>query len=246
MTNFKLGKINAGLAVAALSIAAVSTAWAQGPDGPGGMGPHRPPMERAMGPGGPGGPGGPKGEMGPMARWWNSPHAIEKFKLTETQRKTMDDIYQQHRLTLVDLHATLEKAELQMEPLIRADSPDENKILSQIDRVAQARAELEKANARMLLGLRKQLTPEQWKQFEAERAARHDGRGDGRGEGRGPGREGLRQHRDWHGPADSGGPGLKNQTPPPPPAPNGQGAAGPGPMGPDGPDTQAGDVNEQE
>ena len=246
-TKFKFGKISAGLAVAALSIAATTTAWAQGPDAPG-MGPHRPPMERAMGPGGPGGPRGGPGEMGQMARWWNSPHAIEKFKLTETQRKAMDDIYQQHRLTLVDLHATLEKAELSMEPLIRADSPDENKILSQIDRVAQARAELEKANARMLLGLRKQLTPEQWKQFEAERAARRDGHGEGRGDG--PGRDGIRLRREWHGPAGSGGPGMKGpdgQTPTPPPAaPNGQGAAGPGPMGPDGPDAQAGDANEQE
>ena len=237
MRNFNLGRISTGLAVAALGIAAISTGWAQGPDGPPGMGPHRPPMERAMGPGGPGGPHGGPGEMGQMARWWNSPHAIEKFKLSETQRKAMDDIYQQHRLTLVDLHATLEKAELQMEPLIRADSPDENKILSQIDRVAQARAELEKANARMLLGLRKQLTPEQWKQFEGERADRREGRG----EGHGPIRDKLRQHRDWHGPAGSGGPGMKapgGQTPPPP---GGQGAVGSAPMGPDAPDEEPAD-----
>jgi len=179
-------------------------------------------MERAMGPGG---PGGPRGDMG---RWWNSPKAIEKLKLTDAQRKSMDDIYQQHRLTLVDLHATLEKAELAMEPLIRADSPDENKILSQIDRVAQARAELEKANARMLLGIRKQLTPEQWKQLEAERAAHRDGRG----EDRGPGRP-MREHRDWHGPAGSDGPGMKAPTKSPdasgpgnpPPPPGGEGDA---------------------
>jgi len=37
-----------------------------------------------------------------------------------------------------------------MEPLVSADPPDENKLLAPIDRVAQARAELEKANARML------------------------------------------------------------------------------------------------
>jgi Spy/CpxP family protein refolding chaperone len=110
---------------------------------------------------------------GDHGRWWNDAKAIDKYKLSETQRKSMDDIYQQHRLTLVDLHATLEKQELAMEPLMRADQPDEGKILSQIDRVAQARAELEKANARMLLGIRKELTPEQWKQLQADRATRH-------------------------------------------------------------------------
>ena len=50
-----------------------------------------------------------------------------------------------------------------MEPLVRADQPNEAKILAQIDKVAQARAELEKANARYLLALRSKLTPDQWK-----------------------------------------------------------------------------------
>jgi hypothetical protein len=55
-----------------------------------------------------------------------------------------------------------------MEPLLAADQPDEGKILAQIDRVAQARAELEKANARMLLGLRRVLTSDQWKTLQAD------------------------------------------------------------------------------
>src|ERR1700722_7417471 len=156
-----MSRLGMKMAAALLGVAGVASVWAQGPGagGPGSgmdMGPHRPPMEREM---------GPRGEMG---RWWNNPKAIEKFKLTDTQRKAMDDIYQQHRLTLVDLHATLEKSELTLEPLIGADQPDEAKILAQIDKVAQARAELEKANARMLLGLRRVLTPDQWKTLRAE------------------------------------------------------------------------------
>ena len=103
----QIGKIGTGVAAAVLAIMSSGGAWAQGPGGGLGMGPHQPPMEREM---------GPRGEH---ARWWNEPHAIEKLKLTDTQRKAMDDIYQQHRLTLVDLHASLEKAELAMEPLDR-------------------------------------------------------------------------------------------------------------------------------
>ena len=159
------------------------------------------------------GPGGDHGQ------WWNNPKAIDKFKLTDVQRKAMDDIYQQHRLTIVDLHATLEKAEIAMEPMVRADQPDETKILAQIDRVAQARAELEKANARMLLGIRKQLTPDQWKQLEAARATRRDG--DGRGHWGGQGQGGP-DHQ-WHKP---GGPG---QAPPPPAGPGGSGPSAEGP-----------------
>ncbi len=154
-----------GLAVVAFAAVALHAQGAEGQEAGPGMGPHRPPMERAM---------GPHGDHG---RWWNEPHAIERLKLTDTQRKAMDDTYQQHLLTLVDLHATQEKAELEMEPLMQNDGPDEGRILAQIDRIAQARAELEKANARMLLGIRKQLTPEQWKLIQSERSERRSGMG---------------------------------------------------------------------
>ena len=80
--------------------------WAQAPGGDEGMGPHRPPMERAMGPHGM-----------DRGRWWDDARLIEKYKLTDSQRKSMDDVYQQHRVALVDLHGTLEKAELAMVPL---------------------------------------------------------------------------------------------------------------------------------
>jgi periplasmic protein CpxP/Spy len=144
-------------------LAMVVAAGAQGPPpsagdfGQGGFGEHRPPMERALGPGG---------------RFWNNPAVIEKLQLSDDQRKAMDSIFLQHRETLVDLRATLEKAELALEPLVKADQPDEGKITAQIDQVAQARAELEKANARFLLAIRAKLTPEQWKQVQEFRAER--------------------------------------------------------------------------
>jgi hypothetical protein len=78
--------------------------------------------------------------------------------------------------------------------LLEAANPDDAKVLPQIDRVAEARAELEKANARMLLGLRHVLTPEQWKALESEE--------------HGP-----------HGPEGHGGPGGQHMMPPPPPHP---------------------------
>jgi periplasmic protein CpxP/Spy len=80
----------------------------------------------------------------------------------------MDENFDQNRIKLIDLSAALQKEGAILEPLLAADHPDEAKILAQIDRVAQARAELEKANARMLLGIRKILTAEQWRQLRAD------------------------------------------------------------------------------
>ena len=48
---------------------------------------------------------------------------IEQLKLTDDQRKAMDQILHDHRAKLIDLRANLEKAELAMQPLMSADQP---------------------------------------------------------------------------------------------------------------------------
>jgi Spy/CpxP family protein refolding chaperone len=99
--------------------------------------------------------------------WWNNADTVTRLNLTKDQQKKMDDIFQQFRLTLIDLNASLSKEELIMDPLIAAERLDEAKILTQIDRIAQARAELEKANSRMLLAIRQSLTMEQWTKIQS-------------------------------------------------------------------------------
>jgi Spy/CpxP family protein refolding chaperone len=210
--------VRTGLAIGALLM--TGAAVAQGPGqmggGPGqgmGMG-HRPPIERAF------------GGHGIEGRWWNNPKIIERLKLTDDQRKAFDQILLDHREKLIDLHANVEKAELAMEPLVSSEQPNETAILSQIDKVAAARAELEKAHARYLLALRSKLTPEQWKQLQEFRrnggregwgrdGRRPDEMGPGRrGPGAGgpegappaPGPQGM---LDDDGPAESGAPGAQ-------------------------------------
>lgn len=103
-----------------------------------------------------------------MGRWWSDPALAQKLGLTEDQQKKLGDLFQQNRLRLIDLMANLQKQEAMLEPLLSADRPDETKILAQIDGIAQARAELEKSNARMLLAMRGVLTQDQWKRLQAE------------------------------------------------------------------------------
>ncbi len=141
-------------------------------NGPG-FGKHRPPMESILGP------------RGAEGRWWNNPTVADRLKLSDDQRKNMDQILLDHRKDLVDKRAAVEKAELDLEPLVSADQPNESQILSQIDEVAQARAELEKANARFLLAIRSKLSADQWKALKAWRAERAQQRS--RGWGSGPG-----------------------------------------------------------
>jgi len=205
---FRLGRL--GAAIACVTVAGLAVAQepaAVGGSRPG-FGDHRPPFERAL------------GATGDHPHWWDNQKMIEKLKLTDEQRKAMDATLLQHRETLIDLRAGLEKAELNLEPLMSQEQPNESQILAQIDTVAQARAELEKANARFLLAIRSKLTPDQWKQLQADRASHTmEHRDWARGQGRGPGPGGQFQRR----------------MPPPPPgagAPEGpQNLVGDGPGG---------------
>jgi Spy/CpxP family protein refolding chaperone len=144
--------------------------------------------------------------------WWKNPDIVQKLTLTSDQQKRMDDIFQQSRLQLIDLKANVEKQEVMLEPMLSANPPDTNKVLAQIDRVAGARAELEKANARMLLGIRGVLSADQWTKLQAaqrdnQRFMFHfKGGPDGPGFGPGPrGTEGFRTH--------PGGPGTIKVNP---------------------------------
>jgi protein CpxP len=156
-----------------------------------GFGPHQPPMERAF------------GLAGHHGRWWNNPNIISQLKLTDDQRKAMDSIFLAHREKLIDLRGNLEKAELELQPLMSQDQPNDSAILSQVDKVAAARTELERANARFLLDIRAKLTPDQWKTV----------------------RDNWQQHRGWGGPGQGMGRGMGFRggagpdMPPPPAAP---------------------------
>ena len=131
--------------------------------------------------------------IAPPGMWWKSPTIVQKLALTPDQTKKMDDIFQAARIQLIDLKANVEKQNVLLEPMLSANPPDTVKTLAQIDKIAQARADLEKADAKMLLGIRGVLTPDQWTKLRssgsgADRAA--------------PGQPGGRDR----GPRGSGGP----------------------------------------
>lgn len=144
--------------LALLLSASAFMAMGQGPGPGGGPGP-------GPGPAGPPPRGGPRG---PGGRWWTDPALVARLGLTADQQKRIDTLFQQERLKLIDLTAAVEKEEATLEPLLEVDQPDEKNVLAQIDRIAQARAELEKANARMLLGFRSVLSADQWRRLQAE------------------------------------------------------------------------------
>ena len=97
--------------------------------------------------------------------FWRDAEMAKMLDLSSAQQAKMDEVFQQYRLKLIDQKSALEKEEVILEPLFGASRPlheNESKILTQIDRIANARAELEKTNSKMLIGILQVLTPDQW------------------------------------------------------------------------------------
>ena len=111
---------------------------------------------------------GPPGPPHPpdLGKWWKNSEIVRELQLNEAQANQIEQTFLEQRLKLIDLRAELEKQEARLQPLIEADQPDEAKVSAQIDQVLAARGRLEKANALMMLSIRRVLTVEQWKKLQ--------------------------------------------------------------------------------
>lgn len=156
-----------------------------GMGGPGGGGMGGPPQYPNGGPGsmGPGSMGnvpqtGQRGradeppprpglQLGPPdQRWWDDKAYVKSLKLRPDQQARMDAIFEQNRAALVSHIEGVQQAEAQMQQLSNSPAPDEAALFAQIDRVAQARADLDKATTHMLLQIRKEMDADQIKRLE--------------------------------------------------------------------------------
>lgn len=107
-----------------------------------------------------------------LGKWWKNSEIARDLQLSESQISQIEQTFYEHWLKLIDLRAELEKQEARLQPLVEASQPDEAKVGGQIDLVTAARGKLEKANALMMLAIRRVLSVEQWKKLEELRQKR--------------------------------------------------------------------------
>jgi Spy/CpxP family protein refolding chaperone len=108
-------------------------------------------------------------QLGPPGRWWDDKHFAKTLHLRPEQKKRMDDLFDENRATLVSRYQALQQEESKMDALSHAQTLEESALFAQIDRVAQARAELEKANTHLLLQVRKEMDSDQITHLDASR-----------------------------------------------------------------------------
>jgi len=118
--------------------------------------------------------------------WWDSPVA-QNLHLTDAQTKQIRATVKEYRDRIVDLRATVEKAEGDLDDVFNENPVDQRKANDAIDRLATARGELTKNLSQMSLKLRSVLTTEQWQELQRRQPGRSGPNGRRRVPGARPG-----------------------------------------------------------
>jgi TonB family protein len=107
--------------------------------------------------------------------WWTNTATIARLGLSDDQKTKLEKAFESHRQDLAARTETLNKEEAQLAKLLEADPLDRNAVFAQIDRVTQARSELERANSVMTMEMREVLTRAQWMQLQPSQRIRVGG-----------------------------------------------------------------------
>jgi Spy/CpxP family protein refolding chaperone len=121
-------------------------------------------FSHARGPGGPGGMRGPglgRGSGGGLPL-----EAMAELNLTDEQREKLSSLREQRMKAAIPIEADLKLAQIDLQKLLRNDTPDKTAVSRQADRISALRASLMKNRLSGMLEARAVLTPEQQKKLK--------------------------------------------------------------------------------
>jgi Spy/CpxP family protein refolding chaperone len=97
--------------------------------------------------------------------WWMNTALMQRLGITDDQKAKIERTFENHRQAILSTTDQLEKEEATLARLLDAETVDRNAVFTQIDRVTQARSEMERAGALMTLEMREYLSRAQWEQL---------------------------------------------------------------------------------
>lgn len=99
------------------------------------------------------------------APWWDTP-LVKNLNLSEDQSRQIKAAVREHRGKLIDMRAAVERAELEIEDMMNADSVDQRKASDAAERLVKARGDLTREYTLLSFRLRGVLTPGQWRDLQ--------------------------------------------------------------------------------
>jgi len=103
--------------------------------------------------------------------WWNNPEIANDLRLTEAQKKQLEQVSTNMKLTLIDAGATGLKSYVRLQSLLDADPFDRAAFNQEMEIASNAASRLVKDFGQMAVTVRTTLTAEQWHKLEAMKSA---------------------------------------------------------------------------
>lgn len=94
-----------------------------------------------------------------FGKWWKIEKIAKELNLTPEQLTSLDKIYTDSRMKLIDLRSSLQKARLELQSFAERENLDE--ALKKIDQIHLIQANIHKNLLSMTFSLKKVITPEQ-------------------------------------------------------------------------------------
>lgn len=101
----------------------------------------------------------------PEGKWWKRPRVAAEIGLTSDQGREIEAVFIRSREKLIDLKGELQKRQGELQDLIEDPAADRDDVAERIEKVEDARAELQKARALMLLDMKQVLRQDQWEKL---------------------------------------------------------------------------------
>ncbi|NMO17767.1 periplasmic heavy metal sensor [Pyxidicoccus fallax] len=99
------------------------------------------------------------------------PHLVEKLGIPRDVAQRVQDLTFESNEALIPLEADLKRAQLRLERLMSAPTPDERAVSQQVEEVGRAETAVRRNRVTLMVQIKKMLGPDLWQKLEAEMKA---------------------------------------------------------------------------
>ena len=100
-------------------------------------------------------------------KWWNNSAMADELKLTDSERKILDEKYTDSRRKLIDLKSDVEKERLELDIVLDKQDSMRTQIAEQYNRLENARAKLSKERFGLIIEVREIIGVERFQELKA-------------------------------------------------------------------------------
>jgi hypothetical protein len=105
-------------------------------------------------------------------KWWNNSSMAEELKLTDSERKILDEKYTESRRRMIDLKSEVEKERLELDIILDQQDANKDRISERYDSLEKARAKLSKERFGLLIEVREIIGTERFQELKAMHRSR--------------------------------------------------------------------------